>query len=155
MAEPQGFIYDPDPTQPLSTEVVTAVARAHEEAVIDQIWRLGDESTQTHSTVSSKIINSTQRSSSRRIRRRLLLSRTKAGPLSSRLNHTDENVSFRVVDARLTAPSATVVQPTPVGLDSTISTSQRRDAPIVPRQSGVREGSVLCCSGAEHSWSLF
>lgn len=43
MTESQDFIYEPDPSQPLSTEVVTAVAQAHEEDVIDQRWRIGDD----------------------------------------------------------------------------------------------------------------
>jgi CTP:molybdopterin cytidylyltransferase MocA len=43
MEDPADFIYEPDATQPLSTEVVTAVAQAHEEDVIDQMWRIGDD----------------------------------------------------------------------------------------------------------------
>lgn len=43
MGDAQDYIYEPDPAQPLSTEVVTAVAEAHEENVIDQMWRIGDD----------------------------------------------------------------------------------------------------------------
>jgi hypothetical protein len=43
MAETQDFYYEPDPTEPLSTEVVTAVAKAHDEDVINQEWRISDD----------------------------------------------------------------------------------------------------------------
>ena len=43
MEEPQEFYYEPDPTQPLSIEVVTAVAQAHKENVLDQEWRISDD----------------------------------------------------------------------------------------------------------------
>lgn len=43
MEEPQEFYYEPDPTQPLSIEVVTAVARAHEENILEQEWRISDD----------------------------------------------------------------------------------------------------------------
>jgi len=43
MGESEDFYYEPDPTRPLSTEVVTAVATAHEEDVLDQEWRISDD----------------------------------------------------------------------------------------------------------------
>lgn len=43
MAGPNVFSYKPDTTEPLSTEVVTAVAKAHDEDVIDQKWRISDD----------------------------------------------------------------------------------------------------------------
>ena len=43
MAEPQDFRYDADTTESLSTEVVTAIAQAHNEDVIEQKWRISDD----------------------------------------------------------------------------------------------------------------
>jgi hypothetical protein len=43
MGESADFYYEPDPTGSLSTEVVTAVAKAHEEDVLDQEWRISDD----------------------------------------------------------------------------------------------------------------
>lgn len=37
------FDYEPDPTVPLSVEVVAAIAKAHNEDIIDQEWRISDE----------------------------------------------------------------------------------------------------------------
>jgi hypothetical protein len=43
MAETQDFYYEADPTEPLSTEVVSAIAQAHDEDVLDQKWRISDD----------------------------------------------------------------------------------------------------------------
>lgn len=43
MAETADFYYDADPSEPLSTEVVKAIAKAHDEDVIEQIWQIGDD----------------------------------------------------------------------------------------------------------------
>lgn len=43
MAETEDFYYEPDTTEPLSTEVVSAVARAHDEDIIEQKWRISDD----------------------------------------------------------------------------------------------------------------
>lgn len=43
MGDARDFLYEPDPDQPLRTEVVTAVAEAHEENVTDWMWRIGDD----------------------------------------------------------------------------------------------------------------
>lgn len=43
MAESRNFHYEPDTNRSLSTEVVTAIAEAHEEDVIDQKWRISDD----------------------------------------------------------------------------------------------------------------
>lgn len=43
MGKPQDFHYEPDSTKPLSTEVVTAVAKAHDEDVIEQKWVISDD----------------------------------------------------------------------------------------------------------------
>lgn len=42
MTETADFYYEADTTVPLSTEVVTAIAKAHDEDVIDQIWQIGE-----------------------------------------------------------------------------------------------------------------
>lgn len=39
----QEFYYEADPTEPLSTEVVTAVAQAHDEEVIAQKWVISND----------------------------------------------------------------------------------------------------------------
>lgn len=43
MAETPDFYYEPDTTKPLSTEVVTAIAKVHGEDIIDQMWRISDD----------------------------------------------------------------------------------------------------------------
>jgi hypothetical protein len=43
MAETSDFYYEADPTESLSTEVVTAIAKAHDEDVIEQKWRISDD----------------------------------------------------------------------------------------------------------------
>ncbi|MFW5911581.1 MAG: HalOD1 output domain-containing protein [Halolamina sp.] len=43
MAEVDDHYYDPDPTEPLSTEVVEAIAEAHDEDVIEQRWRISED----------------------------------------------------------------------------------------------------------------
>lgn len=43
MAETRDFYYEPDSAEPLSTEVVTAVAKAHDEDVLKQRWRISDD----------------------------------------------------------------------------------------------------------------
>ena len=43
MSEAQKFRYEADSTEPLSTEVVQAVAKAHDEDVLDQKWRIADD----------------------------------------------------------------------------------------------------------------
>lgn len=43
MAETQDFRYEADITKPLSTEVVAAIAQAHNEDIIDQKWRISDD----------------------------------------------------------------------------------------------------------------
>lgn len=43
MGKAQDFHYEADPTEPLSLEVVTAIAKAHNENIIDQKWRISDD----------------------------------------------------------------------------------------------------------------
>jgi len=43
MAETRDFHYEADTTQPLSSEVVTAIALAHDEDVLEQEWRISDD----------------------------------------------------------------------------------------------------------------
>lgn len=43
MEEPSDFIYQADTTEELSTEVVSAIAQAHEEDVIAQKWTIADD----------------------------------------------------------------------------------------------------------------
>ncbi|WP_324758574.1 HalOD1 output domain-containing protein [Haloarcula sp. GH36] len=43
MAETRDFHYEADTTHPLSSEVVTAIAKAHDEDVLDQKWRISDD----------------------------------------------------------------------------------------------------------------
>jgi hypothetical protein len=43
MVATQEFYYEPDGSESLSVAVVTAVARAHDENVIDQEWRISDD----------------------------------------------------------------------------------------------------------------
>lgn len=43
MAQTQEFYYEPDEEEELSTAVVTAVAEAHHEDVIDQEWLISNE----------------------------------------------------------------------------------------------------------------
>lgn len=42
MAETADFYYEVNSAQPLSLEVVAAIAEAHDEEVIDQKWRISD-----------------------------------------------------------------------------------------------------------------
>lgn len=43
MTETQDFHYEADTTESLSTEVVTAVAEAHDEDVIEQKWQISED----------------------------------------------------------------------------------------------------------------
>ena len=43
MADTEEFYYEPEPGESLSTEVVTAVAKAHDEDVLDQTWRISED----------------------------------------------------------------------------------------------------------------
>jgi hypothetical protein len=43
MEESRAFYYEPDDADTLSIAVVTAVAEAHDEDVIDQAWRISDD----------------------------------------------------------------------------------------------------------------
>ena len=43
MVDKEEFYYEPREGESLSTEVVTAVAKAHNEDVIDQKWRISDD----------------------------------------------------------------------------------------------------------------
>ncbi|MFC7186327.1 HalOD1 output domain-containing protein [Halorubrum yunnanense] len=43
MDDAREFYYEPDETEELSTEVVTAVAKAHDEDVLDQLWRISED----------------------------------------------------------------------------------------------------------------
>ena len=43
MGDSHDFYYEPETGSPLSTEVVTAVANAHNQDVIDQTWRISDD----------------------------------------------------------------------------------------------------------------
>jgi hypothetical protein len=40
---PREFSYEADTTEPLSTEVVSAIAQAHNEDIIEQKWHLSDD----------------------------------------------------------------------------------------------------------------
>lgn len=43
MSESQNFRYEADTSEPLSTEVVRAVAKAHDEDVITQKWQISKD----------------------------------------------------------------------------------------------------------------
>lgn len=43
MSNAQEFHYDPEPDEALSTEVVTAVAKAHDEGVLEQRWVISED----------------------------------------------------------------------------------------------------------------
>lgn len=43
MEDTQEFYYDPEEGESLSTEVVTAIARAHDEGVLEQKWVISDD----------------------------------------------------------------------------------------------------------------
>lgn len=43
MEQPREFTYEADTDRALSTEVVTAIAEAHDEDVIDQRWIISDD----------------------------------------------------------------------------------------------------------------
>lgn len=43
MTQAQDFYYEADTTEELSTEVVTAVAEAHDENVIEQRWQISND----------------------------------------------------------------------------------------------------------------
>lgn len=43
MGETQEFYYEPEANESLSTAVVTAVARAHDEDVLEQEWLISDD----------------------------------------------------------------------------------------------------------------
>ena len=43
MVEPADFYYEADTTKELSTEVVSAIAQAHDEDVLDQTWSIADD----------------------------------------------------------------------------------------------------------------
>lgn len=43
MGEATEFYYEPDEVESLSTEVVTAVAKAHGEDVLEQEWRISED----------------------------------------------------------------------------------------------------------------
>ncbi len=43
MRESQEFYYKPDETEQLSTAVVTAVAQAHDEDILEQEWSISDD----------------------------------------------------------------------------------------------------------------
>lgn len=43
MGNTQEFYYEPDGVEELSTAVVTAVAQAHDEDVIEQEWRISED----------------------------------------------------------------------------------------------------------------
>jgi hypothetical protein len=43
MTEAADFYYEADPDEQLSTEVVTAIAKAHDEDVIEQKWLISDD----------------------------------------------------------------------------------------------------------------
>jgi hypothetical protein len=43
MSENEALQYEADPNEPLSTEVVAAIAQAHNEDVLDQKWRISDD----------------------------------------------------------------------------------------------------------------
>lgn len=43
MSDSKEFYYEPDETEELSTAVVTAVAQAHDEDVLEQEWGISDD----------------------------------------------------------------------------------------------------------------
>lgn len=43
MAKSQDFSYEAETTEPLSTEVVSAIAQAHNEDIIEQKWHISDD----------------------------------------------------------------------------------------------------------------
>lgn len=43
MKDTREFHYEPDETEPLSTAVVTAVAQAHDEDVLEQKWLISND----------------------------------------------------------------------------------------------------------------
>ncbi|EMA58922.1 HalOD1 output domain-containing protein [Halorubrum lipolyticum] len=43
MGDTREFYYEPDETEELSTEVVTAIAKAHDEDVIEQEWIISED----------------------------------------------------------------------------------------------------------------
>ncbi|WP_050032419.1 HalOD1 output domain-containing protein [Halorubrum halophilum] len=43
MGDTQEFYYEPDEGEQLSTAVVTAIAKAHDEGAIDQKWLISDD----------------------------------------------------------------------------------------------------------------
>lgn len=43
MGDTKEFVYEPEEGEQLSTAVVTAVAKAHDEDVIDQMWIISDD----------------------------------------------------------------------------------------------------------------
>ncbi|WP_311172394.1 HalOD1 output domain-containing protein [Halobellus ordinarius] len=43
MGNAKDFYYEPDEDEDLSTAVVTAVAKAHDEDVLDQIWVISED----------------------------------------------------------------------------------------------------------------
>jgi hypothetical protein len=43
MTESRDFYYEATTTEPLSTEVVSAIAQAHDEDIIEQKWQISDD----------------------------------------------------------------------------------------------------------------
>ena len=43
MADTKEFYYEPDPDEELSVAVVAAVAKAHDEDVLDQLWLISED----------------------------------------------------------------------------------------------------------------
>lgn len=43
MGESNEFYYEPDADEQLSTAVVEAIAKAHDEDVLDQLWRISED----------------------------------------------------------------------------------------------------------------
>jgi len=43
MGDSEAFYYEPDPDEPLSTEVVNAIATAHDEDIIEQKWVISED----------------------------------------------------------------------------------------------------------------
>ncbi|WP_435099642.1 HalOD1 output domain-containing protein [Halorubrum sp. N11] len=43
MGDTREYFYEPDETEELSTEVVTAIAKAHDEDVIEQKWIISED----------------------------------------------------------------------------------------------------------------
>jgi hypothetical protein len=43
VAHRAGFYYEPEPSVPLSTEVVFAIAKAHDERVLEPTWCISDD----------------------------------------------------------------------------------------------------------------